>query len=121
VGAASLAGSRILRSRDGRLLLAAQRLEAERDAVIAGNQAYEQYRAADVTRRAGGLAGHRTRGSRPICPRGVVSVSDPDSQRMQANLGYVQGYNAQAVVDESQIVLAAEITTNPAISRSWAR
>jgi hypothetical protein len=35
----------VLRSRDGRLLLAAQRLEAERDAVIAGNQAYEQYRA----------------------------------------------------------------------------
>ena len=41
-------------------------------------------------------------------------MSDPDSQRMKANLGYVQGYNAQAVVDESQIVLAAEITNNPA-------
>jgi hypothetical protein len=32
---------------------------------------------------------------------------------MKANLGYVQGYNAQAVVDESQIVLAAEITNTP--------
>jgi hypothetical protein len=46
-------------------------------------------------------------------PEGVVSVSDPDSQRMKANLGYVQGYNAQAVVDEGQIVLAAEITNTP--------
>ena len=32
---------------------------------------------------------------------------------MKANLGYVQGYNAQAVVDEGQIVLAAEITNTP--------
>ena len=49
----------------------------------------------------------------PELPDDVVSVSDPDSQRMKANLGYVQGYNAQAVVDEGQIVLAAEITNNP--------
>ena len=33
---------------------------------------------------------------------------------MKANHGYVQGYNAQAVVDEGQIVLAAEITNTPA-------
>ena len=44
----------------------------------------------------------------------MVSVSDPDTQRMKANHGYVQGYNAQAVVDEGQIVIAAEITNTPA-------
>ena len=49
----------------------------------------------------------------PDVPEGVVSVSDPDSQRMKANLEYMQGYNAQAVVDEGQIVLAAEITNTP--------
>jgi hypothetical protein len=32
---------------------------------------------------------------------------------MKANLGYVQGYNAQTVVDEGQIVIAAEITNTP--------
>lgn len=46
-------------------------------------------------------------------PDDVVSISDPDSQRMKANLGYVQGYNAQAVVDEGQIVIAAKITNTP--------
>ena len=101
---------RVPRSRDARLVLAAQRLEDERDAVVAANRAYEDYRAAghDKTGRRFG------RGPNPWVapdePEGVMSVSDPDSQRMKANLGYVQGYNAQAVVDESQIVLAAEIT-----------
>jgi hypothetical protein len=49
----------------------------------------------------------------PDVPGGVVSVSDPDTQRMKANRGYVQGYNAQAVVDEGQIVLAAEDHQHP--------
>jgi hypothetical protein len=50
----------------------------------------------------------------PALPEGVVSVSDPDTQRMKASRGYVQSYDAQAVVDEGQIVVAAEITTTPA-------
>ncbi len=101
------------RSRNGRLVLAAQRLEDELDAVIAANQAYEHYRATgrDTT---GRRLGRRPKPwVAPAVPAGVVSVSDPDSQRMKANLGYVQGYNAQAVVDEGQIVLAAEITNTP--------
>ena len=40
---------------------------------------------------------------------------------MKASRGYVQGYNAQAVVDEGQIVLAAEITNNPADFSNWTR
>jgi transposase len=101
------------RSRNDRLALAAQRLEDERDAVIAANQAYEHYRATgrDTTGRR--LGRRPNRWVPPAVPDGVVSVSDPDSQRMKANLGYVQGYNAQAVVDEGQIVLAAEITNSP--------
>jgi hypothetical protein len=43
-------------------------------------------------------------------PDGKVNISDLDSKRLKAREGYVQGYNAQAVVDEGQIVLAAEIT-----------
>ena len=46
----------------------------------------------------------------PEVPAGKVNVTDPDSKLIKASEGYVQGYNAQAVVDEGQIVLAAEIT-----------
>src|SRR5204863_1459358 len=45
-------------------------------------------------------------------PDGKVNLTDPDSKRLKAREGYVQGYNAQAVVDEGQIVLAAEVTNS---------
>ena len=104
---------RVRRSREARLALAAQRLEDERDAVIAANRAYEDYRATGRDKQGRRLGRPPNPWLAPDLPEGVVSVSDLDSQRMKANLGYVQGYNAQAVVDESQIVLAAEITNTP--------
>src|SRR3954467_1354127 len=44
-------------------------------------------------------------------PAGKINVSDPDSRNLKTTRGWVQGYNAQAVVGEGQIVLAAEIST----------
>ncbi len=103
----------IPRGREDRLFFAARRLEAERDAQIAANRAFDEYRERGVDRRGWRLARQARAWVAPVLPAGVVSVSDPDSQRMKANVGYVQGYNAQAVVDEGQIVIAAEITNNP--------
>jgi transposase len=40
-----------------------------------------------------------------------ANVTDPDSRIMKTRTGYVQGYNGQAVVTESQIIIAAELTT----------
>ena len=48
----------------------------------------------------------------PEIPGGRVNVTDPDSKLLKTTEGFVQGYNAQAVVDEGQIVLAAEITNS---------
>jgi len=103
----------VLRSREDRLLLAAQRLEEQRDATIAANHAYEEYRQTGRDTQGRRLGRRPNPWVAPAVPDGVVSVSDPDTQRMKANVGYVQGYNAQAVVDQGQIVIAAEITNTP--------
>ncbi|HET6868032.1 MAG TPA: transposase [Solirubrobacteraceae bacterium] len=102
------------RAREDRLLLAGERLEAERDAHLEANRAYEDYRQNGRDKQGRRLGRPPKPWVAPDVPEGVVSVSDPDTQRMKANHGYVQGYNAQAVVDEGQIVIAAEITNTPA-------
>jgi transposase len=39
-----------------------------------------------------------------------VNVTDPDSRIMSTQRGWIQGYNAQAIVNEHQIVLACEVS-----------
>jgi len=43
-------------------------------------------------------------------PAGKISLSDLDSRNVKTSRGWVQGYNAQAVATEDQIVIAAEVT-----------
>ncbi len=47
----------------------------------------------------------------PTEPSGKINVTDPDSRNLKTTRGFVQGYNAQAVVTENQIVIAADIST----------
>ncbi len=104
-------GGSIPRSRDDRLRFAAQFLEDELAAECRGNKAYEdlkEHLRAHDRRKLGGPTKPYTP---PEIPAGEVNVTDPDSRRMKGNRRYIQGYNAQAVTNEQQIVLAAEITT----------
>ena len=48
---------------------------------------------------------------RRAIPEGRINVTDPDSKVVKGLRGWIQGYNAQAVTNEHQIVLAAEIET----------
>ncbi len=102
----------IPRGRVDRLLLAAERMEDDLDAQLAGNRAYEEYRATGRDTKGRHLSRRPNAWVAPVLPDAMVSVSDPDSRHIKANEAYVQGYNAQAVVDENQIVLAAEITNS---------
>jgi transposase len=62
-------------------------------------------------------AGKRRRGRKPkpanasVDPDRVANPTDPDSGIMKTRHGWIQGYNAQAVVTPRQIILAAELTT----------
>jgi transposase len=43
-------------------------------------------------------------------PKATANVTDPDSRFLRTRTGSVQGYNAQAVTTEHQLVVAAELT-----------
>jgi Transposase DDE domain/Transposase domain (DUF772) len=43
-----------------------------------------------------------------------VNITDPDSRLMTTKDGWVQGYNAQAIVNPEQIVLAVDVSQDPA-------
>jgi transposase len=43
-----------------------------------------------------------------------ANVTDPDSRIMTTKDGWVQGYNAQAIVNPQQIVLAVDVSQDPA-------
>ena len=59
---------------------------------------------------AGWPARGRTQARAAATPAGKVNVTDPDSRNVKTPRGWVQGYNAQAVVTAEQIVIAAEIS-----------
>jgi transposase len=109
---------RIARGRPERLLLAAERLEADHAAEVAANEAYDHYRATGRDSWGRRLGRPPSSYEPPALPAGKVNLTDPDSQRMKSHRVWVQGYNAQAVVGEGQIVLAAEITTS---STDWSQ
>jgi hypothetical protein len=101
--------------------LAAERLEAELDTERRANEAYERYRATARDRLGRRPAGRAEPYRPPELPAGRVNLTDPDSRSIPVGFGFVQGYNAQAAVNEQQIVVAAEITNNRPTSRSSTR
>jgi transposase len=46
----------------------------------------------------------------PLEPELKVNVTDPDSRIMKTPTGWVQGYNAQAAVNDTGVILAAVVT-----------
>ncbi|MDQ6722216.1 MAG: transposase [Candidatus Dormibacteraeota bacterium] len=46
----------------------------------------------------------------PAEPAGKLNVTDPDSRNLKTTRGFVQGYNAQAVVTSDQVIIAADIS-----------
>ena len=96
-----------------RLRQCKERLEEQK------RQAYEAQKKKIEAREAEQKAtGRNKRGRKPKPPEEVAkqkeaakaNVTDPDSRILKTSKGYSQGYNAQAVVTENQVIVAADIT-----------
>lgn len=73
------------------------------------NAAYEHYRATgrDSTGRRFGRPLNAC--VPPDTPQGTINTTDLDSKLQKTAYGWLQGYNAQAAVNEHQVILAADV------------
>ena len=99
----------ILRSRRRRLIESERRMRQDLLVGREANDAYEHYRAQGRMKDGRRFGGPPKPYVPPQEPAGVINTTDLDSHNMQTARGWVQGYNAQAAVNEQQIVVAAEI------------
>lgn len=87
-------------------------IDAELEDEQAAHEAHLAARAAEEAKR-----GKKLRGRKPKAPADKarnserkVNTTDPESKVMSTSGGFLQGYNAQAVVNEDQVIVAAEVT-----------
>ena len=99
----------IPRDRAKRLELCRERLVEDWQTEHRANRAYEAYRARGVMRDGRRFGRPPDPYSPPAQPEGKLNLTDPDSRNMKAYRGYLQGFNAQTVTTERQIIVAAEI------------
>ena len=101
----------IPRDREDRLLDTLARFEENQRVDLAANEAYERWRATARDTKGRVLKGNSKPFTPPELPEGVINLSDPDSRVMRTQgTPPRQAYNAQAAVNDQQIVLAAEIS-----------
>jgi transposase len=101
----------IARSRPARLKESKRRLEEELWTECQANAAYEAYRARGAMKDGRRFGRPPDPYVPPVTPEGRINVTDPDSRLVKTMRGHIQGYNAQAVSNEQQIVIAAEVMT----------
>jgi transposase len=99
------------RSRRKRVKEAKRRLEEELWTETRANRAYEAYRGRGRMKDGRRFGRPPDPYQPPDTPAGRVNVTDPDSRVVKGLRGFIQGYNAQAVTNEHQIVIAAEVMT----------
>ncbi len=100
------------RDRPDRLREARRRLQEEHRVECQANAAYEAYRARGVDKNGKKFGRPPKPFTPPATPAGKINLTDPDSRNVKTSRGWVQGYNAQAVCTERQIVIAAEVTVD---------
>ncbi len=102
----------IPKSRPERLKEAKRRLEEEHRVECRANAAYEAYRARGMMKDGRRFGRPPDPYRPPAAPTGKINLSVLDSRNVKTSRGWVQGYKAQAVVTEDQIVIAAEVSVD---------
>ena len=100
--------------RPARVREAKRRLEEELATEVRANVAYEAYRATGRMKNGRRFGSPPKPYTPPEQPAGKINVTDPDSRTLKTPRGFLQGYNAQAVCNEQQIVVAAEVSVSSA-------
>jgi hypothetical protein len=100
--------------RAARVREAKRRLEKELATEVRANDAYEAYRAQGRDKNGRRFSTSPKPYTPPEQPTGKINVTEPDSRTLKTPRGFVQGYNAQAVCNEQQIVIAAEVSVSSA-------
>lgn len=102
-----------LRNREARI----SRLKACRERLAREEaRARREQEVKSEQRLAAEAAGKKLRGRKPKEPgedgkkERRANVTDPESRIMKTRAGFIQGYNAQAVVTEEQIIIAEDVT-----------
>lgn len=96
------------RTRRARLRAAKQELEREWQADREAREQRQALRAEQEARTGKKITGRKLRPA-SVSPVGRVNLTDPDSRPVKTPRGFIQGYNAQVVCNEQQIVIAAEV------------
>ena len=104
----------IPQARPARVREAKRRLEEELATEVRANDAYEAYRAHGRMKNGRRFGSPPKPYTPPDQPAGRINVTDPDSRTLKTPRGFLQGYNAQAVCNEHQIVVAAEVSVSSA-------
>jgi transposase len=100
------------RTRRERLREAKRRLDEEQAAKVAEMAVWKRAKAKYTAR-----TGLKQKGApakpRPIPPkeRQRINLTDPDSRPVKTRRGFIQGYTAQAVTTEGQVIVAADVIT----------
>ncbi|HEY3944951.1 MAG TPA: transposase [Solirubrobacteraceae bacterium] len=101
----------VARARDDRMIEALERLEENHRVDLAAVETYERWRRTARDTKGRVLKGNSKPFTAPELPQGVINLPDPDSRVMRTQgTPPRQAYNAQATVNDQQVILAAEIT-----------
>jgi transposase len=97
-------------TRRAKLKAARDRLRADWEAKQRELADWEKAKADYIARTGRKLGGPRKPRPVPDAPSGRTNLTDPDSRPVKTAKGFIQGYSAQAVATEQQIIVAADVT-----------